>query len=100
MKGGSLNFTGSDNIKAKAEYIHNGKVLFKAEATNFSAKDRILKSNLAAMTLYIGNNDSVTHPNVSGIIKNNEFSFTRNSKGTGNLPFMTHINEFTLKPTT
>ncbi len=97
MKGPSLKFIGSDSIKAKAEYVRNGKVFLKAKAKEFSSTDSILKSNKAAITLYIADNDSVTHPDVSIIIKSNEFSFSRNSKGTGNLPFYDSYQKIYIK---
>lgn len=87
MKGGVLKYIGSDSIQAQAEYVKNGKIYFKAKSNEFSSLDSFLTSNQAAITLFIGKSDSITHPNVRINIKNNEFSFTRNHKGTGNLPF-------------
>ncbi|NPA68240.1 MAG: hypothetical protein GXO50_06485 [Chlorobi bacterium] len=97
MKGPVLKFIGSDKLKAQAEYVKNGKVYFKAEAKEFSSVDSILKSNQAAVTLFLPPSDSVTHPDVSILINNNTFSFTRNHKGTGNLPFFDSYQEVYIK---
>ena len=87
MKGPILKYVGSDSIQAQAEYIKNGREYFKAKSNEFSSLDSLLASNQAGITLFLGKSDSITHPNVRIRIKNNEFSFTRNRKGTGNLPY-------------
>jgi len=87
MKGAVLKYVGSDSIHARAVYVKNGKEYFKAQSNEFSSLDSLLSSSQAGITLFIGKSDSVTHPNVNILIKNNEFSFTRNHKGTGNLPY-------------
>ncbi len=87
MKGAVLKYVGSDSVQAQAKYVRNGKEYFKAISNEFSSLDSLLTSNNSNITLYIGKSDSVTHPNVRIQIKNNEFSFTRNHKGTGNLPY-------------
>ncbi|MCF6183635.1 MAG: hypothetical protein L3J56_03240 [Bacteroidales bacterium] len=87
MKGAVLKYVGSDSIKATAKYVKNGKLFFEAKSKEFSSEDSLLRSNKAAIALFIGKTDSITHPNVNFQITHNEFSFTRNSEGSGNLPF-------------
>lgn len=87
MKGAVLKYIGSKSNQAQVEYIRNGKEYFKAKSNEFSSLDSLLTSNQAGITLFIGKSDSITHPNVRIQIKNNEFSFTRNHTGTGNLPY-------------
>ncbi len=87
MQGAVLKYIGSGKTKAKVKYTKNGKVYFQASSNEFHYVDSILSSNSAGITLYIAKNDSITHPNVKLKITDKDFNFTRNSKGTGNLPF-------------
>lgn len=87
MYGKTLKYAGTDSIPAIAEYQKNGKIFLRARATKFSSLDNKLKSYQCAVTLYIANNDSITHPNIFLEINDNKFLFTRNPKGTGNRPF-------------
>ncbi len=88
MKGKTLNYVGTETVPAVAEYISNGKPIIKARSLRFSDIDETLKSNQTDISIFIADNDSITHPNVSFSVKNEQFSFTRNLKGTGNNPFM------------
>ena len=87
MRGNTLRYIGTDTIPATAEYIKEGKKYLQAKSISFSSLDDFLKSNQANISLYIAEKDSITHPNISMTVKEGEFSFTRNHKGTGNRPF-------------
>jgi len=96
MRGKTLRFVGTSAKPAIARYIEDGKIIIKATSEDFASFDDILKSNQAHITLYIAENDSITHPNVSFTIKENNFSFTRNVEGTGNRPFFNSFQKMNI----
>ncbi|MCF6365599.1 MAG: hypothetical protein L3J35_05290 [Bacteroidales bacterium] len=87
MRGKTLRYVGTDAVPAIAEYIKAGNKYLKCRSESFSSLEKYLKSNQAYITLYIADNDSITHPNVSLTVKEDEFSFIRNHDGTGKRPF-------------
>ncbi|NPA45255.1 MAG: hypothetical protein GXO49_06965 [Chlorobi bacterium] len=93
MKGKTLRFVGTGSSPAIAKYIEDGETIIKASSENFNSLKDVLESKQAQIVLYIGENDSITHPNVSLTIKENDFSFTRNPKGTGNRPFFNSLQK-------
>jgi len=93
MRGKTLRFVGTSFSPAIAKYIENGKTIIKASSEDFMSLKNILESKQSQIVLYIGENDSITHPNVSFTIKENDFSFTRNHKGTGNRPFYNSLQK-------
>lgn len=93
MIGNTLRFVGTGANPAVAKYIEDGKTIIKVSSEDFKSLSDILEANQAHISLYIGDNDSITHPNVSFTIKENDFSFTRNYKGTGNRPFYNSLQK-------
>ncbi len=93
MRGKTLRFVGTSASPAIAKYIKDGKTIIKASSEDFKSLSDVLESNNAHISLYIGETDSITHPNVSFTIKENNFSFTRNPKGTGNRPFYNSLQK-------
>lgn len=93
MRGKTLRFVGTSSSPAIAKYIENGKTIIKASSEDFMSLPDKLESKQAQISLYIGENDSITHPNASFIIKENNFSFSRNPKGTGNRPFFNSLQK-------
>lgn len=93
MQGNTLRFVGTSNSPAVARYIKDGKTIVKVASEDFMSLPDVLKSKQAHISLYIGENDSITHPNASFTIKEDNFSFSKNPKGTGNRPFYNSLQK-------